>query len=265
MQNPNEDTEWNDALRKHGVIGPRQATEEETRLEEAEATVAAAAERVQHAEGAAAAADDTLDDLDALLEEVAGDDEEEARRRYREKRIAEMKEAAGRPAFGEVINITANDYVKEVNEAGKGVWVVLLLYSTDLPVCRRLQQILAVLACKHKHTKFVQSVGQNCIPNYPDRNLPTIFIYYEGELSTQFIGPRMFGGESMSVRDVEWGLAQQDALETDIKEDPRKAESEAPAPLHVGLSASARKVLDKDHAAGRKGKGGADDDSDSDE
>lgn len=26
MQDPNEDTEWNDALRKHGIIGPREKT-----------------------------------------------------------------------------------------------------------------------------------------------------------------------------------------------------------------------------------------------
>jgi hypothetical protein len=54
--------------------------------------------------------------------------------RYREKRIAEMKAEAGRPQYGEVIDITASEYVKEVNEAGEGVWVVVLLYSTSISV-----------------------------------------------------------------------------------------------------------------------------------
>lgn len=27
--------------------------------------------------------------------------------------------------------------------------------------------------------KFVQSVSTNCIPNYPDKNVPTVFIYLE--------------------------------------------------------------------------------------
>ena len=39
------------------------------------------------------------------------------------------------------------------------VWVALLLYKTDLVVCRKLQQIWAELAGKHKATKFVQSVS----------------------------------------------------------------------------------------------------------
>lgn len=46
-----------------------------------------------------------------LLDEVAGDDEEEARRKYRDKRVAELKAAAAAPQYGEVINITATEYV----------------------------------------------------------------------------------------------------------------------------------------------------------
>eukprot|EP00041_Stephanoeca_diplocostata_P022857 m.551002 g.551002 ORF g.551002 m.551002 type:complete len:210 (-) comp22164_c0_seq11:82-711(-) len=177
MQDPNEDTVWNDTLRKHGIIGEREKTEGEISLETAESVLASAASKIDLKDKAHDGS--TLDELDRLLEDVADDEEEEARRKIREKRIAELKAAAAKPEFGSVIEITANDYVKEVNEAGTGVWVVLLLYNTGLRVCRRLQQILGVLACKHKHTKFVQSVGQNCIPNYPDKFLPTVFIYYE--------------------------------------------------------------------------------------
>ena len=86
--------------------------------------------------------------------------------------------------------------------------MVLLLYNTGLVVCRKLKQIIGVLACKFPHTKFVQSVAQNCIPNYPDKNLPTIFVYFEDNLLSQFCGPSVFGGESMTVKDVEWGLSE---------------------------------------------------------
>lgn len=128
-------------------------------------------------------------------------------------------------------------------------------------VCRRLQQIIAILACKHKATKFVQSVGSNCIPNYPDRNLPTVFIYHEGELVTQFVGPRIFGGEGMGVKDVEWALAQQKALTTDLEEDPKGAGAKPVSPIGVTLSASARKVMEQD----RKSRKNSDsDDSDDD-
>lgn len=41
-----------------------------------------------------------------------------------------MKQYQQAAKFGEVIEITAVDYVEEVNEAGDGVWVVLHLYKT---------------------------------------------------------------------------------------------------------------------------------------
>jgi len=55
-----------------------------------------------------------------------------------------------------------------------------------------LSEYLNNLARKFPATKFVKSISTTCIPNYPDSNLPTIFIYYEGDLKQQFVGPRIF-------------------------------------------------------------------------
>lgn len=41
-----------------------------------------------------------------------------------------MKELANKSKYGEVQEISAEDYVKEVNNAGKDVWVVLYLYKS---------------------------------------------------------------------------------------------------------------------------------------
>lgn len=49
---------------------------------------------------------------------------------YRNKRLAEMREMAAKARFGSVGEITAQDYVNEVNKAGQGVWVVLHLYKS---------------------------------------------------------------------------------------------------------------------------------------
>lgn len=46
MQDPNEDTVWNDTLRKHGIIGEREKTEGEIALETAESVLTSAAEKV---------------------------------------------------------------------------------------------------------------------------------------------------------------------------------------------------------------------------
>ena len=51
---------------------------------------------------------------------------------HRAKRIAEMKAAAALAKFGTVLEITAPEYVQEVNNAGDGVNVVLHLYKQGL-------------------------------------------------------------------------------------------------------------------------------------
>ena len=48
----------------------------------------------------------------------------------RRKRLAELKLLQEKAKFGSVLEISAVDYVKEVNQAGEGVWVVLHLFKT---------------------------------------------------------------------------------------------------------------------------------------
>ena len=43
--------------------------------------------------------------------------------------MAEMKAAAEKARFGDVRDISKADYVREVNQAGDGVWVVLHIYK----------------------------------------------------------------------------------------------------------------------------------------
>lgn len=47
----------------------------------------------------------------------------------RQKRLAEWKAAQMKNVFGDVGEISGQDYVKEVNKAGDGIWVVLHLYK----------------------------------------------------------------------------------------------------------------------------------------
>lgn len=68
----------------------------------------------------------TLDELDELEDE----EDERVLEEYRQKRIAELKELANKSKYGEVHEISAEDYVKEVNNAGEDIWVVLHLYKS---------------------------------------------------------------------------------------------------------------------------------------
>eukprot|EP00959_Pyramimonas_sp_CCMP1952_P169740 3546327-Pyramimonas_sp.AAC.2 len=62
------------------------------------------------------------------------------------------------------------------------------------PACRVLEECLEMLAPKHTSTKFVKIVSTECIPGYPDSNLPTLIVYRNTDVAHQFIGMQHFNG-----------------------------------------------------------------------
>lgn len=68
------------------------------------------------------------------------------------------------------------------------------IFFPRIPLCKLINQHLSALAQKFPDVKFLKSVSSVCIPNYPDKNLPTLFVYYEGDLKKQYVGPMVFGG-----------------------------------------------------------------------
>ena len=72
----------------------------------------------------------SLDELNLdELDELEDDEDEKVILEYRNRRIAEIKAAAAKAKYGDVREISAQDYVSEVNQAGEGVWVILHLYK----------------------------------------------------------------------------------------------------------------------------------------
>jgi len=225
MQNPNEDTEWNDVLRSKGIIPPKAEAEvtEDQIVKMLEGTI-------QERSGAVNLEKLSLDELDELEDE----EEERVLAEYRAKRLLEMKSTMARSRFGTVLEISAQDYVTEVNKAGEGVWVILHLYKQGIPLCALINQHLTQLAAKFPTTKFIKSISTVCIPNYPDKNVPTIFIYFEGNMKDQFIGPIPLRGMGLTVEELEYLLGKTGAITSSIKRDPRpKIEDKMMASLGV--------------------------------
>lgn len=54
-------------------------------------------------------------------------------------------------------------------------------------------QCLEELARKYPATKFVKIISTDCIPNYPDRNLPTLLVYKNGAVKANYVGLHSFG------------------------------------------------------------------------
>lgn len=212
MQDPTRDTEWNDILRKKGIIPEKEK-------EITEEQIIDIVERTVHEKlNKDHLATKELDELDELEDE----EDERVLAQYRQKRIAEMKAMQEKSKFGSVIEITAVDYVQEINQAGEGVWVVLHLYKQGIPLCALINQYMAQLAVKFPSVKFVKSVSTTCIPNYPDKNLPTIFVYFENNLKQNIVGPLAFNGMNLKLEDFEWKLHRIGVLKSTLNRNENK-------------------------------------------
>lgn len=125
--------------------------------------------------------------------------------------------------------------------------------------CQLLDEVLQRVARQFKAVKFVKIIATAAVENWPDRNLPTIFVYRGGELRTQLLGIKRLGGRGVTpggkecgcccavvvvvvlfeantrlliefalsfcyvMADVEWWLASHGIVETEMEEDPREA------------------------------------------
>jgi len=205
MEDPFEDTEWNDILRRKGVLPKKEKKPVEDR-EEADMTEAPV----------------NLDELDDdEFEDLMDKDDDDFLEQYRRQRIAALEQLKTLNKFGQVRQITGQEYVSEVNKAGDGIWVVLHLYRDGVELCNVINHHFNHLAQQFPMTKFLRGVSTTVIPNYPDKNLPTIFVYHEGKLKAQIIGPQTFKN-NVSKDQLEWCFFEIGAVPSSMEKNPEK-------------------------------------------
>uniref|UniRef100_A0A2K5NGA0 Phosducin-like protein 3 n=1 Tax=Cercocebus atys TaxID=9531 RepID=A0A2K5NGA0_CERAT len=189
MQDPNADTEWNDILHKKGILPPKESLKE---LEEEQRIVQQSVMTTW--EGT------TVEELEDHEDEFYAENVH-AIEMYRRQRLAEWNATKLNNKFGEVLEISGKDSVQEVVKAGEGLWVILHLYQRGIPLCALINQHLSGIARKFPDVKFIKAISTTCIPSYPDRNLPMIFVYLDGD-----------------IKAVYWSSA----IKTDLEENPKK-------------------------------------------
>ncbi|XP_060103288.1 phosducin-like protein 2 [Heteronotia binoei] len=212
MQDPNEDTEWNDILRDFGILPPKEEVKDETE------------EMVLRLQKEAEVKPYERMNLEQLkeAEDVFDDEDMKAVEMYRKRRLKELKALQKTHRYGELREISGEQYVKEVTNAPKDVWVVIHLYKSSIPMCSLVSRHLSQLAQKFPETKFVKAAANSCIENYHDSCLPTLFVYENGQIKGKFLGVMECGGTNLTVEELEWKLAEVGALKTDLEENPKK-------------------------------------------
>ncbi|XP_006868137.1 PREDICTED: phosducin-like protein 2 [Chrysochloris asiatica] len=211
-RDPNEDTEWNEILRDFGILPPKEEPKDEIEemvLRLQKEAMVKPYEKMTLAQ--LKEAEDEFDDEDMQAIEI-----------YRKKRLQEWKALKKKQKFGDLREISGNQYVKEVTNAEKDVWVVIHLYRSSIPMCLLVNQHLSLLARKFPETKFVKAIVNSCIQHYHDNCLPTIFVYKNGQIEGKFIGTIECGGINLKLEELEWKLAEVGAIHTDLEENPKK-------------------------------------------
>lgn len=111
--------------------------------------------------------------------------------------MEELKALAQKKKYGHLMPLDRTDFVKEVTEGSQpDKWVVVLLFKDSVATSRLAEEAMQEVAQRHPATKFMKIVSDQCIPNYPDGNVPTVLIYYNGECQAQLVGSGHYGGAS---------------------------------------------------------------------
>lgn len=199
--NPNEDTEWNDILRQHGII-PEKPQDPEPLIQEAliEAEHKAHENRLEHKD---------LDELDALEDE----EDDAFLQQYRQKRLAELSTIQQTSLFNQVYPLQKVDYAREVTDASNSAFVLVNLTSQGANVeSRVLTELWRQLAAKFGDIKFCEIRADMCIEGYPEKNTPTILVYKDTEIKRQLITLRELNGPRTKIEDLEQLLIEIGAL-----------------------------------------------------
>ncbi|KAI0595277.1 thioredoxin-like protein [Biscogniauxia sp. FL1348] len=217
IDDPNADTEWNDILRKHGVI-PEKPPSPTPMIEEAilEGRRIAHENRLEGKE---------LDELDELEDE----EDEAFLEIYRQKRMQELNNLSKKAIHGSVYPISKPEYSREVTEASNNGPVFVNLTSpmgTNIE-SRVLSELWRQAAKEYGDIKFCEIRADKAIENYPDRNCPTILVYKNGDIVKQIVTLVTIGGVRTNMMAIDDLLVEVGAVDgKDMRVVKRKREAE---------------------------------------
>jgi hypothetical protein len=77
---------------------------------------------------------------------------------------------------------------------------LVLLLTARVPLSQHLRPLLQQIAVAHPETKFLSIPAGMCIANYPDKNVPTLLIYRNGDMLGNLVAGAGLNGLKTTVR-----------------------------------------------------------------
>ena len=140
------------------------------------------------------------------------DEEEEFMKSYREKRISEMMTMQKKEEKEDekeeknnnfrnnecvMMHVSHEQWTKEVTLISHSNPVLVLLTNKEnSKACYPLERVMEDVAREYRtsRTKFRRAEARDIIPNYPERNVPTLILYRNGDVVENIVGIEQFGG-----------------------------------------------------------------------
>mmetsp|Transcript_895 Transcript_895/g.2323 ORF Transcript_895/g.2323 Transcript_895/m.2323 type:complete len:288 (-) Transcript_895:510-1373(-) len=207
-----ETTEWEDVLVRKGIV------EERAEVKAQREARAEAAQRTEVEEDPEERAQKmTLGELAAAEDEL----EEDLLERIRQARLAELKREAAAARFGTVLPLAKADFIRDVTEASREIWVVVEMFKDGIQESSKCSELLREIARRKPAVKFLRIRSTDCVEGWPDSSVPCLFLYHDGVMQKQLVGLDFCGGaERATANAMEFALAQYGVFRTELKRNP---------------------------------------------
>lgn len=164
---------------------------------------------------------------------LGGEEEDDFLKTYREKRIAELQRMSKYAAFGSVLELQQDSFVRNIDGERPDVKVLIHLYDNANQASRLVNDFFTRLAPMYSSTKFCRIVSRKADPDFDHVGLPAILVYKGGALEISLIRiideiPGWFQTGICSMRDFEEYLVLQGVLQDQNRADtpPPQEDSE---------------------------------------
>uniref|UniRef100_A0A7R9UGG9 Phosducin domain-containing protein n=1 Tax=Pinguiococcus pyrenoidosus TaxID=172671 RepID=A0A7R9UGG9_9STRA len=180
----------------------------------------------------------------ANVENADIDSDDEFLERYRRQRMSQLMAAAAAPTFGEVAEVSGDDFVETVDAVDPRAFVVVHLYEPFVHLCTKMNRVLEILARRQPSVKFLRMRADECRrttgQEFDAIALPTLLVYRGGQTVATIVRVQDEVGEGLQANDVEWLLGLEGVFQAS------QNDSAAPQQIREGAQSSNR-----DNAADR--------------
>ena len=110
--------------------------------------------------------------------------------------------------FGNIVEVTAREYVEAIDKCDPRVFVVVHIYEDYVKECGRLNRCMEELARSYTNVKFVRLRSSESPSPFDPVTLPTLCVYKAGDLCNSFVRVQDTVSSNFTSDDIEWMLNQ---------------------------------------------------------